>query len=129
MDNLLKDVREAERLGYGVHYGHYKVDHPHTADVSVDLEPDPILRKCAECGGEFVPAHGNQLYCCVECKDAAKRAAQNRHYQIHKATRVPLSTAVCVVCGAEFKQRKRTQLCCSRSCAARNRNPYRLKTR
>ena len=28
MDRIEYDVMEAERLGYGIHYGHYKADHP-----------------------------------------------------------------------------------------------------
>lgn len=28
LDNIEKDVIAAMELGYGVHYGHYKADHP-----------------------------------------------------------------------------------------------------
>lgn len=34
LDNLERDVVAAMRLGYGVHYGAYKADHPHTRDCS-----------------------------------------------------------------------------------------------
>ncbi len=46
MDNLDRDVREARRLGYGVRYGRYKADHPHTKpDPNAQVE-EPEIRKC-----------------------------------------------------------------------------------
>ena len=32
MDNLDKDIRMAEKLGYGVHYGAFKADYPNTKE-------------------------------------------------------------------------------------------------
>lgn len=124
MDNLLKDVREAERLGYGIHYGRYKVDHPHTANISVDLDPEPVKRKCKECGAAFDPGASNQLYCCEECKNAA---GSRRSYEKRKAMDLQVGMATCAFCGMEFYRKRKTQTCCSRSCSASNRNPYRRK--
>ena len=122
MDNLVKDVREAERLGYGVHYGHYKVDHPHTADTSVDLEPEPTKRKCKECGEEFEPGNGNQLYCSRKCR---KRVSDRASYHRRKV-KLPAGPAVCPICGKSF-QRKHSQIHCSRSCSATANNLKRQK--
>ena len=126
MDNLLKDIREAERLGYGVHYGHYKADYPHTADHSVNLEPEPVLRKCAECGQEFEPARQNQRYCCEECK---VRMNQRTGYQKRIELSMPLGPTACPVCGKTFDREKKSQIYCSRSCAATANNLNRAKKR
>lgn len=67
MSNLDHDIREAARLGYGVHYGRYKADHPHAAQDQDDGQPEKTA-KCAECGSLFVPKKVNQLYCCTACK-------------------------------------------------------------
>jgi len=57
-------------LGYGVHYGHYKADHPHTRDTSLDPEPEHKYpeRECKNCGEPFRPHRGDQIYCCEECR-------------------------------------------------------------
>lgn len=120
MDNLARDVREALRLGYGVHYGHYKADHPHTADHSV--EPDPPKyppRKCKECEMEFIPTRRDQRYCTDDCKI---RRSNRLGYRRRVALNMPLGPAICPVCGGGFDRYKRTQEYCSTSCAATGRN-------
>lgn len=67
MSNLDRDVREAARLGYGVHYGRYKADHPHTAPAVEDGPPEKTVA-CGHCGSLFVPKRYNQRYCCDVCK-------------------------------------------------------------
>lgn len=78
MSNLDRDVREAARLGYGVHYGHYKADHPRTAPQA-EVGPPADVARCKECGCVFVPHRHNQLYCCDICKTRrANRDAKAR---------------------------------------------------
>lgn len=122
MDNLEKDVREAMRLGYGIHYGNYKVDHPHTRD-DLDMPPPPKHppKKCPECGIEFIPERANQKYCSADCQQNRQRLDKEK-YKRRKQLNLPLGPAVCLVCGGNYVRYKKTQETCSRSCAARVRN-------
>ena len=121
MDNLARDVREAERLGYGCHYGRYKVDHPHTRD-----EPDePVCetrhkpKKCPECGESFIPDHGCQKYCSIACNN---RAIRRRYRENHPIKEISGGyQKVCPVCGDGFGTYIARQVCCSRACANRYR--------
>lgn len=76
MDNLTLDVLDAERLGYGPHYGHFKADHPQTAEANRDrLKPKKETRikkvyefSCMCCGHKFTTTNGVRRYCSAECK-------------------------------------------------------------
>lgn len=82
MSNLDHDIREAARLGYEIHYGRYKADHPSTAP-KIEAGLPKRARRCAECDALFIPRRVNQLYCCEACKkrrsdrDAARRRISN----------------------------------------------------
>lgn len=80
MTNLDRDIRMAEKLGYGVHYGLYKADHPHTKDIEVDVRI-AAPRKCQNCGAVFYHERGNKIYCSVRCQ---KNAGMRRHNQRKK---------------------------------------------
>ena len=115
MDNLARDVREAERLGYGCHYGRYKVDHPYTRD-----EPDePVCetrhkpKKCPECGESFIPDHGCQKYCSIACNN---RVIQRRYREKHSGRQMGAPVRNCVVCGEAYGTYKKTQMTCCRAC-------------
>lgn len=71
MDNLDKDVAMAMKLGYGVHYGRYKADYPHTREK----EPEVILDEskfgtCLNCGRRFskVGRGYRKVYCDDVCR-------------------------------------------------------------
>ena len=51
-DNLELDSRMAMDLGYGVHYGRFKADHPHTMDAPVKIEGNASA-KCAGRSGTY----------------------------------------------------------------------------
>lgn len=78
MDNLEKDAIRAMKLGYGVRYGQYKADHPHTKDQ--ELEPENIpesFTKCRNCGGLFRNDRGHRkIYCCEACGEAYRKRKQ-----------------------------------------------------
>lgn len=83
MTNLDRDIRMAEKLGYGVHYGLYKADHPHTKDIEVDVRiADP--RKCLNCGAVFYTEIKNKKYCSTHCQ---KNAGMRRFNQRKKEER------------------------------------------
>ena len=69
LDNIERDVVAAMKLGYGVHYGHYKADYPHTKDCSPTKDHPQSLPDageefhCALCGKVFLRSHGGQKYC------------------------------------------------------------------
>ena len=70
-DNLALDVRRAELLGYGPHYGRYKADYPHTREDQ-EQEPEPVPKGwerkiCPTCQKEFYGKH-NQVYCGEACR-------------------------------------------------------------
>ena len=88
MSNLDRDIKEAERLGYGVHYGQYKADHPGELPKAEEELPEETT-KCAECGELFVPRKENQLYCCIRCKERNRnRAAYLRRHGIAESEEV-----------------------------------------
>ena len=51
-DNLDLDVRRAQLLGYGIHYGRYKADHPNTKQYETE-PPEPQ---------DKVPQHERLIY-------------------------------------------------------------------
>lgn len=58
LDNIERDVIRAMELGYGVHYGNYKADHPFT---KYDPEPVPMVesKPCLHCGAPILLHNGN----------------------------------------------------------------------
>ena len=87
-DNLDRDSAEAMRLGYGVHYGRYKADHPHTRDRAEPESDSPgTVRCCPQCGKRFTVGSGQnrRVYCCDECRKAFQSAAYARRYRERKA--------------------------------------------
>ena len=83
IDNLTRDVLEAERLGYGCHYGKYKADHPRTAELVCGQDDRTVLVACAECGTLFEPAR-NERFCCALCRN---RARNRENYRKKKGVR------------------------------------------
>lgn len=89
MDNIERDVVAAMRLGYGVHYGRYKADHPHT---KIEPEPEEIdvsdikFISCGYCGKQFSPflegrSH-NSKYCSRECyRNVGRERARSRYHR------------------------------------------------
>ena len=118
MDRIEYDVMEAERLGYGIHYGHYKADHP-ISDWTPEIanRPKPIPpRKCKECETEFIPDRPNMWYCCDDCRN--RRNARLGYQKRKKRKHFPKGQAVCPVCGSDFYRKHIYTETCSRTCAA-----------
>lgn len=80
-DNLDLDVEDAERLGYGCHYGRFKADHPNTKDANEarlypkKKQPQEQLRVrtvyekvCPVCGKKFTTTWVSKKYCDDLCK-------------------------------------------------------------
>lgn len=77
-DNLTLDVLDAERLGYGPHYGNYKADHPNTAEANRARLGDKPKRQpkakrvyeffCLGCGCKFTTTNLKRRYCGDGCK-------------------------------------------------------------
>ena len=92
LDNIERDVIAAMELGYGVHYGWYKADHPHTQEEASEpnersqgIQKDAIA--CLHCGKVFSPVQEgrshNSKYCCFECYRAANtERAKNRRTSV-----------------------------------------------
>ena len=87
-DNLDLDVRRAQLLGYGIHYGRYKADHPNTKQYETEPpEPQDSLktRVCPVCGNRF-PIGKRQCcrrYCSDECyKEQCRRCQMKRYYEM-----------------------------------------------
>lgn len=118
MDRIEYDVMEAERLGYGVHYGHYKADHP-ISDFNPDAPQKPKTlpsRKCKECEKEFTPERPNMWYCCEDCRN--RRNARLGYHKKKNRKKLSKGPAVCPVCGSDFFRKYiYTETCC-RACAA-----------
>ena len=78
-DNIDLDMEEAERLGYGVHYGRYKADHPNTKEArearlypkkkQPQVQPRKMYDKvCPVCGMRFSTPVQARVYCTDACK-------------------------------------------------------------
>lgn len=96
-DNIDLDVEDAERLGYGCHYGHYKADHPNTKDANEDrlypkkkkreaqLQPRTIYEKvCPVCGKKFTTTWVSKKYCDDLCKQRSDNKKWNKIYADRK---------------------------------------------
>ena len=77
LDNIDLDVIDADRLGYGPHYGHFKADHPYTKEANEarlieKKKPAPPKKmyelKCHTCGELFAAKSPYKRYCCSKCK-------------------------------------------------------------
>lgn len=118
MDNLDRDSARALALGYGVHYGHYKVDYPNTMDP-VETEPVETRGRCMECQELFVPGKSTQKFCSEECRRA--------YGQKRKHTRV--AGAPCRVCGKPVTDRWRRAFCSNDCMMEANRRRVRERER
>ena len=92
LDHIERDVIAAMKLGYGVHYGHYKADYPHTSDeepLEMEIVPPERVRVCKQCGKLFVVSSSqhNKIYCDDYCRTAFNSAVYARRYQERKAAR------------------------------------------
>ena len=123
MDNLDRDIREAQRLGYGVHYGNYKADHPHTREVPADVaQAVPVkIRTCKRCGKEFQYDRLNGLgfFCSENCKKIQQKQNNADAVARYRGSMEPL---ICKVCGDPFIPTYRKQSYCSISCSNRAKN-------
>ena len=82
MDNLDKDIRMAEKLGYGVHYGAFKADYPNTKEKTPE-QIDPDLQPCLWCGMLFRKDPGRRkLFCCDVCR--RMHHAQKEHEETNE---------------------------------------------
>lgn len=87
-DNLDLDVRRAQLLGYGIHYGRYKSDHPNTKQYdpeTTESQEESEFRVCPVCGNRFkIGKHqGCRRYCSDECyKEHGRSYARNRYYEL-----------------------------------------------
>lgn len=119
MDNLDRDIREAKRLGYGVHYGRYKADYPHTREVPLDVARPVKLRNCKKCGKEYAYDHTNGLgyFCSESCK---KQHYEKINSEAQRRYRSRLESQTCGFCGNIFKPSRNGQRYCCASCAARS---------
>lgn len=93
LDNINLDVIEADRLGYGPHYGHFKADHPFTKDANEErlggkqhqqpakqyVSIKRVYEKtCPICGKKFTTTTKLKKYCCVSCREKAKNLKWSR---------------------------------------------------
>ena len=66
-----------QELGYGVHYGQYKADHPCTKGP--ETPPDTgSARICPQCGDRFFLTRFNQKYCSTRCQNLAGMRRYNQ---------------------------------------------------
>ena len=106
MDRLELDSILMKKLGYGVHYGKYKADHPHTEDLAgLILGEKEEKKTCAFCGKEFKSGDRRKMYCNDDCKG---RAREKRKQEKKRAK------MKCIVCGRQLEGRRKVY--CSDEC-------------
>lgn len=137
MDNLARDVRMAEKLGYGCHYGWYKADHPHTADLTDEeilglpvkgkkkkpVAKGPEMTVCLWCGKSFLASRYGKQYCNDDCR---RYAYEKVKYERKKGAM--REGKVCAVCGKPITT-ERNRKYCSPNCrdiGERERYQFRL---
>lgn len=132
LDNIERDVVAAMKLGYGVHYGRYKADYPHTKadDVTAAVpKPAPEAEErafCVLCGTEFLRSHGCQKYCSDECRRSATKARWQTYYQRKKTEPRPV---VCPECGKTFLPANGRQKYCTHLCTRKANQKKRTQRR
>lgn len=92
-DNIDLDMIDADRLGYGVHYGHFKMDHPFTKDANEERlsgkQGTPSTKQyvsikrvhektCLICGKKFTTTTKLKKYCCQKCREKASNLKWSR---------------------------------------------------
>lgn len=105
LDNIDLDSIRAMELGYGIHYGRYKADYPKTAVEIVVKDPKVRERQCKRCESVFQPVRGNQIFCCMECREkwgAAHKGEKTKRWKREK---------FCRVCGKEITSPKQRFYC------------------
>ena len=106
MDRLEMDSVLMEKMGYGVHYGKYKANHPHTEELAHFQAGKPEeKRQCAFCGKEFESNDRRKMYCDDDCKVRAR----NKRKSDSKRAKMK-----CVVCGKRLDGRRNVY--CSDEC-------------
>lgn len=75
-----------------------------------------VMKNCAECMDEFLPAYPSQVYCCKTCGNRAKAKVQRGKARLRLVKKCP-------TCGENFKLRPSNtrQQYCSKPCANRAR--------
>lgn len=69
-----------------------------------------MIKKCKNCGREFEPVNGMQLYCSPKCRDAQALVRRRLRCGIQHHRKQ------CVVCGKEFETFAPHKKCCSAEC-------------
>lgn len=102
-DNLDLDVIDALAMGYGVHYGEFKKDHPFTKDANEarlagkqkteSKKPAPPTTPgrrlknytlvCKYCGNKFESPNNSRSYCSPTCKRMRKFKAMKKEDICH----------------------------------------------
>lgn len=131
-DHLEYDVMQAERLGYGCHYGKYKADHPDTLAKFEEVTgvkklekvaPNKREKVCPVCGVTFVTGNLNthKIYCGDECR---RKADEERKRQLES-----MPKGICLWCGGEITDTTMRSRYCGPGCfcaARRDRKRKRL---
>ena len=89
-DNLSLDVRRAELLGYGIHYGRYKAYHPNTKFENTEpceSQEGAKFRVCPVCGNRFPigKRQGCRRYCSDQCYREHGRQYARQRYHVLKS--------------------------------------------
>lgn len=111
IDNLEMDTKRALDLGYGVQYGRFKADYPHTMDEPIIREED--MGNCQWCGELFYKRRKDLKFCCDACR-LKYRHANKRNGDTRNQKRVKIKN--CLICGKPV--RGKMMHYCSIECSA-----------
>lgn len=114
-DNLDLDSRRALELGYGVHYGRYKADYPHTKDASEEPGKKLPVANCIGCGEEFEKTRSSRMFCCDDCRRRYYDGLDKKPANMNR-----LRLENCQMCGKPIRDSKMRRYC-SQECAENGR--------
>lgn len=128
-DKLAEDVLEAQKQGYGCHYGNYIADRQAGKALPPEIEeieePEVVRARCVVCGE---PLTGNKMKYCgqARCEAGRKRAESEQPEKLWKFADRP-DGKKCEICGGPLKRNQ--EKFCGKACQQVGSRNYPIKWR
>ena len=120
MGSLAYHLEQMQRLGYGVNYGRYQMDHlsgpvPVKKTAPEQEIPAEKPHQCRFCGKDFEPQNPSARY----CSDRCRMDGINMRYRERQRKNGVSDEAECLHCGKVFRRKHNSTKYCSKACKDR----------